>query len=239
MPFYSADGRSLGFWLPAVGVASVSASGGTARTACAIWGAGGAAWLPDGAVLLGGSNRGLTRCVSGSAKPEELTTIDKSGQVLGHQEPQLLPDGRVLFVIEHVSTNEEQRQVGLLDLQTGKVTVVRRRVTSPKYVAPGYLTYVRSGVLYAERVDVKTLAQIGNAHRLASGFVNLAGDPFFYRHARYDMSARGPLVYEPASSIEAELSWVERSGSGAPRHPNGRAIRASHCRRMVSGRPLA
>jgi eukaryotic-like serine/threonine-protein kinase len=217
MPFLSADGASIGFWLPGVGLAAVPAAGGAVRALCEADGPAGATWPVDGRIIIGQLDRGLAQCSPGSTKPVPLTSIAADGEVMGHQEPQVLPDGRVLFVIEHISATEQQRQVAVFDPLTHAVQPLMRGVTSPRYVPPGYLLFVRADVLYSVPVDPGTLKPRGPERRLTTGILSRANDSYFYRHARYDVSEAGPLVYEPAHGLsESELAWAERSGTVRP-----------------------
>ncbi len=216
LPFLSPDGASIGFWLPGLGIAAAPAAGGAVRVQCDAYTAWGAAWAADGAIIVGGL-QGLTRCSPASTRPERLTSAGARGDTFGHQEPQALPDGRVLFVIEHISSTEEQRRVALLDT-AGNVRELMRGVTSPRYVPPGDLLFVRGDVLYAIPVDPTTLAPRGPERRLVDRVaLGEAYNHAYYRHARYDVSFRGPLVYQPDQvRSESELAWVERSGAVRP-----------------------
>jgi hypothetical protein len=94
-----------------------------------------------------------------------------------------------------------------------------RGVTSPRYVPPGYLLFARADALCSVPIDPATLAPRGPERRLTSGIAGLANESWswYYRHARYDVSPRGPLVYEPDRGLsESELAWVERSGTVRP-----------------------
>jgi len=237
MPFLSPDGGSIGFWLPGVGIATVPVAGGPVRLRCEAYTNGDAAWANDGGIIVGGL-RGLARCSPGSTRPESLTSIEPQGEVFGHQEPQVLPDGRVLFVIEHASLTEEKRQIALLDTAR-KVRVLMRGVTSPRYAPPGDLLFVRGDVLYSVPVDPVTLVPRGRERRLTAGIGG--GEAYhsaYYRHARYDVSRRGPLVYQPDQLVaESELAWVEPSGMVRPlpvRRQDYRAVALS-----PDGRSLA
>jgi hypothetical protein len=218
MPFYSPDGAAIAFWLPGVGVVAVPTAGGATRAACRATAVGGGAWAPDGAIVLGGGpGHGLSRCAPDSVEPKPLTSLEGAGDVLAHTEPQVLPDGRILFVIEHVSTREEQRRVALLEPGAGVVRVLVRGATSPRFVPPRDLLFVRAGVLHAVTVDERTLVPLAPERRLTPGVTSFSTDAWPYWHARYDVSPRGPLVYEPdGGPAEAELAWLSRDGALVP-----------------------
>jgi hypothetical protein len=78
----------------------------------------------------------------------------------------------------------------------------------PRYAAPGYLLFVRDGVLRAQRFDVDRLELSGDAVAVADAQIKV--DPV-WRPPPFSASNGGVLAYHP-STVETQLLWMDRSG---------------------------
>src|SRR5688572_2124172 len=89
-PFFSADGRWIGF-LAGGQLRKISTQGGGVATIATVVGPLGASWGEDGTIVLGGSSAGgLMRIPPGGGKPEPLTRTGERGDAT-HRYPQILP----------------------------------------------------------------------------------------------------------------------------------------------------
>ena len=93
-PFWSPDGRFIGFF--ANGKLKKSpAAGGTVQALCDTWEGRGGSWNKDGLILLGqGGSDSLYSVSSAGGEISRVTTLDPSHQENTHRWPSFLPDGR-------------------------------------------------------------------------------------------------------------------------------------------------
>ena len=104
-PFFSPDGRWIGFFSGAVGgeLKKVSITGGPPLSLCRTRGAPrGASWGPDDTIVFATSDpsSGLLRVSAAGGEPTVLTTPDAAHGEVDHLFPSVLPGGRaVLFTI--------------------------------------------------------------------------------------------------------------------------------------------
>ena len=104
-------------------------------------------------------------------------------------------------------------------------------VTNVQYVAPGYILFVRGGSLFAQRLDQKRLALLGEGQVVAGEIASNGPN----HHYEFSASNTGRLTYRSSSTSE-RLGWVDRQGRSQefvsePRRlgffqlaPNGRSV---------------
>ena len=123
-PFFSPDGRSLGFLDPDRTVKQVSVLGGVpsafAQAGDSFFGA---SWGPGNSIVLGSYAEGLARVSATGGTLEPLTQVGAEGE--SHRWPSVLPDGRgVLFTVW--SGSLDTARIAVLSLETGEVTDLAR-----------------------------------------------------------------------------------------------------------------
>jgi serine/threonine-protein kinase len=224
LPFFSPTGRALGFFLPTGAFMQVPITGGTPALLGLRQIPGGAAWSSDGAVIVGSAFAGLQRLRPGGEKPEAITTLSGPRE-FAHIEPQILPDGAILFVIQDLSRREEHNQVAVFTPRDRKVTPVLSGVSSPRYVPDGYLLFARGRTLRATRFDLRLLTASGDETILAEDVSHDNAPQWFYQPAGFDVAPQGSLVYVRApmgssrtgfTGLESRLALVDRSGREVP-----------------------
>jgi hypothetical protein len=144
-----------------------------------------------------------------------LTTLDQSRGELGHYWPQFLPDGKHFLYLALCNAANQTNAgiyVGSLDSKATK------RLVSTHWKAAfaptpggcdGYLLFVRSGTLVAQRFDPDGLELSGEAVSVAENVVvNDAGATDFF----FSVSANGILCHENASASLMQGTWYDRSG---------------------------
>jgi len=125
-----------------------------------------------------------------------------------------LPGGRgLLFVIEPVVRTPDTSQIAVLDLSSGRYTVLVRGASSPQY-ADGFLFYASRGSLRAIRFDATQLRVLGEPSTLVDGIRTRADV------ADYTVAANGALAYVPGIggdfSPSSSIVWVDRAGRETP-----------------------
>ncbi len=214
-PFFSPDGRWVGFFAggelrtapidgggPPVTLAEVGATRG------ADWGAGG--WI----YFARGSGGGLWRVAAAGGEPEPVTELERGEWT--HRWPQVSPDGETLVFTagdDAMRSGFDEAAVVAMSLLTGDRQELARGASFARFAA-GRLYYVRAGRILAADFD---------ARRLAIGLPRTAleGASWFPINgaAQVAISAAGTLAYLPGSAPWQplrRLRWVDRSGAVEP-----------------------
>jgi len=209
-PFFSADGRWIGFHGSDNTIKKVSIAGGVPITICKSQLLRGATWSADDVIIFGNPGSPLYRVSASGGTPEALFKTTKNVRW-----PVLLPGGKHLLYTftPTLSGNYDQAEIAVLSLETGQSHTVVKGGTRPRY-ASGHLLYFQSGTLFAVPFDLRTMRTTG-APKPILGDVEtypLAGVAF------YDVSSDGTIFYLPRDpSVEQkELVWVDRSGKISP-----------------------
>ncbi len=144
-PFFSPDGRSVGFFANG-SLRKVAIGGGAPQTICEAGGLRGATWGPDDTIVFAPSiTSGLFRVAAAGGTPQRLTTLDNEKREKSHRFPFYLPGGKaILFTIMSTDmTSFDQARVAQLSLDTGELRVLFEGGTQPKYLPTGHVLYVR------------------------------------------------------------------------------------------------
>jgi len=209
-PFWSADGRDLGFFAQGK-VKRVSASGGPVQTLCDASNGRGGAWNKDGVILFTPTaNAILLRVPATGGMPEPATKLDFSRSENSHRWPHFLPDNQhFLFWGRSALSSEQALMVGTLGSLQAKVII--KGVTTAIY-ASGYLLFLREQTLLAQPFDPARQELSGDATPIAEHVaVNGAtGVPDF------SAAENGTLVYQTGEATGTwDLLWYARDGKPA------------------------
>jgi serine/threonine-protein kinase len=216
-PFFSPDGKWVGFFDAFGRIRRLSISGGPVLEVCRIAGTGarGASWSTDDTILFATADAGtgLMRVPAAGGTPEVLTRPDAAKGELDHFWPEVLPNARgVLFTIVSPGSTESA-QIAVLDLASHKQRILVRGGSHAQYVEPGFLVYGTPAGVYAIRFDVDRLEVTGTAFKVLDrvavtpeGAVNVA------------VSREGTLVYArtPSATSDRVPVWVARDGREEP-----------------------
>jgi Tol biopolymer transport system component len=218
-PFFSPDGRWIGFWQDGQ-LKKVSVTGGAPLLLCAAENPWGVSWTSDNTILYGQSEQGagkgaagIWRVSSGGGKPEHLVQIE-AGQLADG--PQMLPRGRaILFTLLARFGDWDTAQIVVQSQDSGKRHVVLERGADARYVPTGHLVYALGGTLLAVPFDVTMLAVTGAAVPLVE---DVAQENVT---AHFAISSHGALAYVPRDAVrgpqaQRTLVWVDRQGHEDP-----------------------
>jgi serine/threonine-protein kinase len=208
-PFYSPDGRWVGFTAGDSRLKKVSLdSGQVVALADGDWGGG--SWGEDGSIIYTPDYLdGLWRVAADGGGAEELTHPDPAVGELNHSWPDHVPGtAAVVFTSFRLPLNESR--VELYDMATGERRLLVENAVFGRYVATGHLLFVRESVVLAAPFDPRTLELTGSA-------VPVLEDAFvapFEGNSQFSVSENGTLIHAPASLLQPprEVVWVDRQG---------------------------
>jgi Tol biopolymer transport system component len=214
-PFFSWDGRWIGFFLENRSLMKVPVDGGAPFEIAAMQtGANGGTWLPDDTIVYSGTftGTGLTRVsASGAGDGEaiEILQLDGDRGEDAFSGPQAISGNRLLFT----SLGAGGAKTWLLDLETLDRRQVLQGANDALFVEPDKVLFSRDGDLFV--VDVSESGDAMPAPTLL--FEGLFSDELNQR-ARFAVANNGTLVYMPgeAGSLQSRLVWVDRSGDVTP-----------------------
>jgi len=229
LPFWSPDSKRLGFFsLEKLKV--VSAAGGRPETLAPAPNGRGATWGPNDVILFAPDAMGAIFRVSangGDATP--VTKVGESGKDSGHRFPVFLPDGDH-FLYAALPSRNGKFDIFVASLTGGSRTQIGSMECAPVYAEPGWLIFVREGVLAAQPFDARTRKVTGEAISLGDRPVAIL-DPAISFTAGHpaSVSATGVLAYLTAPSGNTTALWLDAAGktTGALGLPPGRYLAAS------------
>jgi Tol biopolymer transport system component len=203
-PFWSPDGRSLGFFADGK-LKRIDLDGGLTRAlAGAPIGVGGA-WNRDGVIVFAPTAVGaLFRVPASGGETLPLTKLEP-GQS-GHRSPHFLPDNRHFLFYVIGAPKTRGIYIGSLD-----GSAPRRLADSDSpgvLTASGHILFLRQGTLFAQRLSNELMLS-GEAVPLAD---RVAFDGSSYL-AAISTSTAGPFTYRTGDARgQRQLVWFDRSG---------------------------
>lgn len=201
-PFFSPDGRWIGFWA-AGRIKKTLAAGGASPIALA---AGtdflGASWADDGSIVATLDRAGkLWRVPEDGGAPRELVAFEDAAEL--PRWPQVLPNGNAVIV---TTTRASGPAVELVSLADGERRTLVQAGSYGRYWASGHLAYIDRGTLFAVPFDAARGEVRGTPARVLDDVAYDA--PFGF--AQLDVARNGTLVYlRSAAAGVSTIRWLD------------------------------
>lgn len=204
-PFFSRDGKSIGFAHPDGSVMRARLDGTLPQEMFDSDLYFGATWITDDAVVVSTGARLELVSAAGAGTPQALTSEEPNVFVAA---PSPLPGGKaVLFM----SRDGAVPRVALLDLETREQKILIEGGQRPVYASTGHIVFARNATLMAVPFDAVAHAVTGEPVELIRGLrfeTNNSPD--------YVLSSNGTLAYVPGREQRrwrGALVWVDRAGT--------------------------
>jgi Tol biopolymer transport system component len=209
-PFWSPDGRSLGFFAHRK-LKRVGAEGGPVLTLATAINPRGGTWNATGTILFAPNHASpVLRVPAEGGAVTAVTRLDKGGGEATHRYPEFLPDGRhFLYLARGAGAGAGEEPVvyaGSLDGPDRRPVV---KVASNVAYASGHILFMKQGILVAQPFDLGSLATRGEAVSIAA---NARMDERYSRGS-FSVSTNGVLAYQTGKLLRRDvLRRYDRSG---------------------------
>jgi Tol biopolymer transport system component len=212
-PFWSPDGRHLGFFAEGK-LKRIEVAGGPPVTVCPVaeqfpsgsWGA-------EGTIVFGGViSRAISAVAENGGTPQPVPLDDELPKAWSVTWPRFLPEGKRFLYLARREGNAPP-YLAVSDLQ-GKGRVLVENSTRGEFAAAGegdaatgFLLFARDGVLFAQRFDPEAALLEGEPRQVA---------PEVWQHvligfAAFSAPHTGALALRPTAAL-TELVWLDRQG---------------------------
>jgi serine/threonine protein kinase/Tol biopolymer transport system component len=213
-PFWSPDGRYLGFFAGGK-LMRIPAAGGPIATLADAPNPRGGTWsINDIIVFEGEYIDGLMKVNAQGGAAEPATELDRTKHST-HRWPWFLPDGKhfVFLATNHTGGDPKQNGIYFGSLDSKETRLIVNAESGAEY-ASGYLLYRANTALVAQPFDPQSGTLEGPAIPLLN---NLRDDVGVWRSI-FSVSQNGFLTYQigSASYVKDRLIWFDRAGKSVP-----------------------
>jgi eukaryotic-like serine/threonine-protein kinase len=208
-PFWSADGRSVGFVRHGqLQILDLKADSVPQTLCVAPAGVTHGSWSREGIVLLGSLGNPIYRISSAGGGLTAVTRLDASRAETAHLFPHFLPDGRhFLYLARSSKPGLSGVYVGSLDGGSPKRLLTAD--SNASFAPPGFLLFGREGTLLRQPFDADRLALTGAADPVVG---KVSFDTGGQGGMAFSVSQTGVLAYALIVTQPSQLEWFDRRG---------------------------
>jgi eukaryotic-like serine/threonine-protein kinase len=232
LPFWSPDGRFLGFFSRGK-LKKIDVAGGSVLSLCDAPAGRGGSWSKNDVILFAPNQAGgLFRVPAGGGSATPVIGPDRGllqAWETTYRFPWFLPDGRHFLYHTIGISGPDKNAVYVADLESNDSKTQRQLLTESSnavYAPPGYLLFLRGGTLMAQPFDAGTAQTTGDPVPIAEQ-IDYGGELL----GQFSSSQNGVLAY----TSHGRLVWVDRKGAeqlvGVPKEyrspqvsPDGRRV---------------
>jgi DNA-binding winged helix-turn-helix (wHTH) protein/Tol biopolymer transport system component len=207
-PFWSPDGRSLGFFTDGK-LKKISLAAGPAVTICDAPFGRGASWNSFGTIIFAPtSHSGIYRVSDSGGVPTPITTVDTSMHTT-HRWPRFLPDGQHFIYLAASHFHDASHNGVYFGSLSGKENKFLVSTDTDATYDSGYLFFLRKDVLLAQAFDLERGQLQGEPRPTVE---KVLYDPAIWK-AVFDTSGSGVMAYQLGEKLNGtQLRWFDRSG---------------------------
>jgi Tol biopolymer transport system component/predicted Ser/Thr protein kinase len=216
LPFWSPDSRFLGFFADGK-LKRIDASGGPLQVLAPAPNGFGGTWNRDGIIVFTPNVYDpLHRVPASGGTASPVTKLGPRDEA--HRFPSFLPDGRHVVFLADARRSEDHR-IRVASIDTGETRDLFGAVSNIAFAQPGYLVFVRGGLLLAQPFDPKQLRLTGEPFVVGESIIETRAANHQFE---FSVSDAGVLAYRSADP-NSELVWIDRAGR--PRERLGGPVR--------------
>ncbi len=209
-PFWSPDGRSIGFF-DGGKVMRIAATGGPVATMADAPNSRGGSWGANDVIVFAPNfTGGLTKVSAQGGASEPATNIDRTKHTT-QRWPWFMPDGKhfIFLATSHTGGDPKQNGIYFGSIDSMETHLVLATDSAAQY-ASGYLLYRANTALVAQHFDPKSGTLSGSPIPVVN---NLRDDVGVWRSI-FAVSQNGLLIYQRGStdSAKSHLVMFDRSG---------------------------
>ncbi len=212
-PFWSADGRWIGFF--GFGkLNKIESRGGPVIPLCDAADGRGGSWNQDGVIIFQRDwSEGLMTVAAGGGTPQPLTSLNAERVDVVHRWPTFLPDGRRFLYFVACTTNpvqDENSGIYLGSLDSDESTMVLGTESRALY-SQGHLLYRAGSTLMACPFDLASGTLTGDPVSVAT---EIPGGAVSWGGAQFSVSDSGLMVHMIGARVMSTvLQWKDRKGN--------------------------
>jgi eukaryotic-like serine/threonine-protein kinase len=210
-PFWSPDGRAIGFFAQNK-LMTIELARGLTKFICATREGRGATWGQGVIVFSPGFTDALFRVSANGGVPAAITSLNNERQENSHRWPSFLPDQKhFLFVVRAITRENSGLYVASLDGGTPKRIggIESSAIYTPRNSSnPGELVYVRGSQIIGQPFSLDTFAFSGEPTTVADlGWIDTSTT-----RVPVSISDTGVLVYGGGQSAGSQFVWYNLTG---------------------------